>query len=290
MVDIRLAESIEDYRAVGQLQKAVWQMADAQMTPYNLLNIIHKSGGLVLLAFPHDVNQDDPQQAIGFVFSFIGLTAGGSVKHCSHQAGVLPEYQNQGIGYRLKLAQRDHVLAQGIHLITWTFDPLESRNAYLNMHKLGTICHTYLVNIYGVVHDALNEGLPSDRFEAEWHIASERVAGRIEPATHTLQPTRPDHADITVINPAIPGDLLRPSETWHPIAERTIRERPPDLLVQIPANFQDIKATDMGLAQAWREHTRHVFMMFFSAGYQATDLFYRNQQCYYLLEDENRTN
>ena len=105
-------------------------------------------------------------------------------------AGVHPAYRNRGLGYSLKLAQREHVLAQGIDLITWTFDPLETRNATLNFHKLGAVCNTYLPNLYGDMRDGLNAGLPSDRFQVDWWIASERVAQRLAGQPPSGSPSR----------------------------------------------------------------------------------------------------
>ncbi len=282
MVDIRPARTFEDYHAVEHLQKVVWGMADARITPDNLLIIMHKSGGLVLLACA--------PQPVGFLFGFVGLTDDGRIKHCSHQAGILPEYQHQGIGYRLKLAQRAHVLAQGLQLITWTYDPLESRNAYFNLRKLGGICRTYLPNAYGFMRDTINAGLPSDRFLMEWHLASERVTSRLPtPPTPAVQPAyEPQHLEELLINPAGPGDLPRPAEHPRlPIPPRGSAGRPVRLFIQIPFDFQAIKQADSGLALAWREHLRTLCLDAFAAGYTATDMLIHHHQSYYVLERDD---
>src|SRR3970282_1162763 len=101
------------------------------------------------------------------------------LKHCSHMLAVLPEYRDQKIGYRLKLAQREAVHEQAVRLITWTYDPLESRNANLNINRLGGIVRTYKRNHYGEMQDGLNAGLPSDRLLVEWWITSNRVKQRL---------------------------------------------------------------------------------------------------------------
>jgi predicted GNAT superfamily acetyltransferase len=194
-------------------------------------------------------------------------------------AGVAPAYQNQNVGYRLKLAQRQHVLAQGLDTITWTFDPLESRNARLNFHKLGATCNTYLRDLYGSIRDALNVGLPSDRFQVDWHIASDHVADRLRgdwkgPSLSALRAE-----GVPVLNRPAPGALPRPPQTVGPM-------KGDRLLIQIPAHFQAVKSADMGLARAWREHTRALFEAAFAAGYTVVDLlFEEGQSCYVLKKD-----
>ena len=181
----------------------MWDLPDVEVVPLHVLITAAKNGGLLLGAF-------DGETLAGFVFGFPGLTPDGKLKHCSHMAGVHPAYRDRGLGYSLKLAQRLHVLAQGIDLITWTFDPLETRNATLNFHKLGAICNTYLPNLYGEMHNGLNAGLPSDRFQVDWWIASERVAQRLQPPSNSplgggrAGPATPVLANITSALPFDP--------------------------------------------------------------------------------------
>lgn len=271
-VEIRPLNTHQEYRAAEQLQRQVWNLEEYEIVPDHMLLTAQKNGGLVLGAF-------DGPQLVGFVFGFLGLTAEGQLKHCSHMAGVLPAYQNQHLGYRLKLAQRQHVLSQGINLITWTFDPLESRNARLNLHKLGAICRTYLRDLYGSMRDALNTGLPSDRLLAEWHLDSERVIQRLQadhrlPDLATLQ-----DAGVPIINEPTSrqNGLLQPADQTLPLSG----ER---LLLRIPADFQAIKQADMSLALAWRLHVRELLDAAFAAGYAATDLLFDGRQSCYLLE------
>ncbi len=129
---------------------------------------------------------------MGFVLSFLAPTslpgAARGLSHHSHMAGVAPEWQNRGLGTALKLAQREAVLAQGLNLITWTYDPLEARNATLNIHKLGAICRTYHREYYGEMRDTLNAGVASDRFEVEWWLD--------KPSTFNSQPATRLEIDI----------------------------------------------------------------------------------------------
>jgi predicted GNAT superfamily acetyltransferase len=264
-----------------QLQREVWGLAEVEIVPDHLLLTAQKNGGLVLGAF-EVAPESERGRLVGFAFGFPGLTPGGRLKHCSHMAGVAPAYQNRNLGHRLKLAQREHVLAQGIDLITWTFDPLESRNAALNFHKLGAVCHSYLRDLYGNMRDALNVDLPSDRFEVEWHIASPHVAGRLRGEAGGLSPVELQNEGARLVNPPLPGDLPRPTRAPLPLeGER--------LLVQVPANFQAVKASDMGLARAWRLHTRELFEAAFGLEYVVTDLLYERGQSCYLLEKERTT-
>jgi predicted GNAT superfamily acetyltransferase len=277
---IRPIETHDEYRAVEQLQREAWGLVEVEVVPHHLLLTAQKNGGVVLGAF-EQLPEREKEQLIGFVFGFVGLSPDGKPKHCSHMAGVAPACRGRNVGYRLKLAQRQHVLAQGLDLITWTFDPLESRNARLNFHKLGVTCNVYLRDLYGGMRDELNIGLPSDRFRVEWHVASDHVTDRLRddwmgPSLAALQ------ADgVPILNRALPGDPPRPPQTVLPIKGDA-------LLIQIPAHFQAIKSTDMELARAWREHTRDLFEAAFTQGYTAIDLLFENEQSCYLLRKDWR--
>ena len=277
-VEIRPIRTQAEYRAVEQLQREVWGLEEVEIVPDHLLLTAQKNGGLVLGAFDASL-ADKNEGLVGFVFGFAGLSPTGHVKHCSHMAAVMPAYQDQNLGYRLKLAQREHVLAQGLDLITWTFDPLESRNASLNFHKLGTLCRTYVRDLYGRMRDALNVALPSDRFEVESHIASSHVGDRIKGGVQRPSLSQWQAAGVPLLNRPLPGDPPRPTDTLRPFeGER--------LLIEIPAYFQTIKAIDMELARAWRLHTRALFEAAFNDAYVVTDLLFQAGHSCYLLEKD----
>jgi predicted GNAT superfamily acetyltransferase len=277
-IQIRPIRTQDEYRAVEQLQRQVWGLDDVEIVPAHLLLTAQKNGGLVLGAFAISP-RGESEQLVGFVFGFAGLSPDGRLKHCSHMTGVALAYQNQNLGYRLKLAQREHVLAQGIDLITWTFDPLESRNASLNFHKLGATCRTYLQDFYGNMRDALNVGLPSDRFQVDWHVASNHVADRLrgDQACPSLSALQAD--GVPLLNRPLPDDPPRPSQTHFPIQAGR-------LLIQIPAYFQAIKAGNIELARAWRLHIRTLFEAAFARRYAVTDLLFEEGQSCYLLEKD----
>ncbi|RLC79689.1 MAG: hypothetical protein DRI81_05050 [Chloroflexi bacterium] len=274
-IEIRPLKTIKEYQAVEQIQRQVWHFEDVKIVPDHMLFSIQKSGGLVLGAFDIAPGQE---RLVGFLFGLVQLTAVGQVKHWSDMAGVLPAYQNQNLGYQLKLAQRECVLAQGIDHIRWTFDPLESRNARLNFRKLGVTCNTYLRDVYGDRLGELNAGLPSDRFQVDWRISSAHVAERLRgdwvgPVLAALRAE-----GVAILNPALSGE---PPRQVLPIEGDRI-------LVQIPAHFQSIKSADLKLACDWRTHTCELFEAVFDAGYTIVDLLFENNQSYYLLRKENQ--
>lgn len=270
VIEIRPIETEDEYRAVEQLQREIWGAQDIEIVAHEMLMTAHKNGGVMLGAF-------DREKLIGFVFGFVGLTPEGRIKHCSHMAGVAADYRDQNVGYALKLKQREHALAQGIELVTWTFDPLESRNARFNFHKLSGVCNTYLRNFYGAMRDALNAGLPSDRFQVDWRIASSRVESRLRGAFTGASLANLLAEGARLINPPGAGRFLRP-------VEKILSLEGESVLIQIPSDFQNLKAADRELALAWRLHTRGLFEGAFAQGYLATDLLVENGQAFYHLE------
>jgi predicted GNAT superfamily acetyltransferase len=272
-IEIRPVKTEDEYHAVERLQREIWGMQDVEIVAFETLMTAHKNGGVMLGAF--DVVEGE-ERMVGFVFGFVGLTACGRVKHCSHIAGALPGHRDRGVGYALKLKQREIVLAQGIDLITWTFDPLESRNARFNFHKLGATCDVYLRNLYGAMRDELNAGLPSDRFQVDWRIASPRVEAKLRGETGPSSASTLTAEGVPLVNPPAAGEPLRPSATAMVEEGR--------ILIQIPSDFQSLKTTDRNLALEWRLHTRALFEGAFAKGYVATDLLAEGGRSYYLLE------
>lgn len=164
---IRHCRGIEELRACVSLQKEVWNFSDADLVPLRMFVVAEKVGGQVMGAFEGD-------RMVGFALSIPGSRSEHLYLH-SHMLAVNKEYRNHGLGRRLKLFQREDALARGIELIEWTFDPLEIKNAYLNIEKLGAIARRYNINQYGITSSPLQGGLPSDRLIAEWWLKSRRV-------------------------------------------------------------------------------------------------------------------
>jgi predicted GNAT superfamily acetyltransferase len=173
--NIRLIETPEEMPLVEELQRDVWPGSETDVVPLHMLITAVHNGGLVLGAFVEE-------KMIGFVFGFPGIENtpdGPRPKHCSHMMGIHPDFRDSGVGFALKRAQWQMVRHQNLDHITWTYDPLLSRNAYLNIAKLGAVCTTYHRSEYGDMRDGLNAGLPSDRFQVDWWINTLRVESRL---------------------------------------------------------------------------------------------------------------
>jgi predicted GNAT superfamily acetyltransferase len=174
-VTIRKCAALAEMQACFALQKEVWKFSDADLVPVRMFVVAEKIGGQVVGAFV-DTNgaSGNADELIGFALAIPAMRNGHSYLH-SQMLAVRPQYRNDGLGRRLKLYQREDALARGIDLMEWTFDPLEIKNAYLNIEKLGAIARRYSVNQYGLSSSPLQGGLPTDRLVAEWWMNSKRV-------------------------------------------------------------------------------------------------------------------
>ncbi len=264
--NIRLLETIDEMQLVEELQRQVWPGSETDVVPSHILITVAHNGGLVLGAF-------EEETLIGFVFGFPGLETipdGPRPKHCSHAMGIHPEHRDSGIGFELKRAQWQMVRHQGLDHITWTYDPLLSRNAQLNIAKLGAVCITYRESEYGEMRDGLNAGLPSDRFQVDWWINSRRVEKRL---SKRPRPTlKLDHIARSGLRPFYTPHisdlgLIRPPEHVPPFDDRL-------LLVEIPTNFMDMKSKDFSLARDWRFFSRELFETAFAKNYIVTDFIF----------------
>lgn len=264
-ISIRPLLDWSEYHAAEVLQKVVWQMPDwRDVVPAELLITAQRGGGFVLGAF--DSASDG--RLVGLAFSFVGIDEGphGSVfKQCSHLLAVLPEYQSRKIGVQLKLKQRELTLAQGIPLMTWTYDPLLFLNARLNLARLGAVARRYIPNAYGDMSDGLNAGLSSDRFQVEWWLNSSRaVRGAAGEPPHTDWAALVRAGAREVFDIAWDGPF--PSiQAVHALGGDS-------LCVEIPSDLAALKAHAPDLAREWRSRTRDVFERAFGAGYTAQDL------------------
>ena len=304
---LHILETPQEMLAVEELQRLLWPGTDRDIVPDHLLLAATHNGGLVIGAIEIDAEDDaagqlavddlefldrsnPPSQAemVGFVFSFPGFYStpdGPRLKHCSHLLGVLPAFRDRGLGFKLKRAQWQMVRHQGIDLITWTYDPLLSRNAHLNITRLGTVCSSYIRDAYGDMRDELNIGVASDRFQVDWWVNSRRVLRRM-----SKRPPQPLDlanylaAGVPIINPTSidANGLPRPAKESD-ISELTGQSL---LLMEIPADFLALKAADHELAIAWRLHSRLLFENLFQNGYLVTDAVYlpgTNPRSFYVM-------
>lgn len=173
---LRTCHTVGEFRQALQLQKEVWNFDDADLVPVRLFVVGEKIGGHVLGAYAG-------KDMVGFAYGLPGLRGGHTYLH-SHMLAVHEQYRNSGLGRALKLFQRELCLVQGLDLIEWTFDPLEIKNAYFNIERLGAIARRYTVNQYGITSSPLQGGLPSDRLIAEWWLKSPRVESCLRDGKH----------------------------------------------------------------------------------------------------------
>jgi predicted GNAT superfamily acetyltransferase len=263
-IEIRPVKTFGEYMACVTIQQVVW--GELEAVPQHMLLTAHKNGGICLGAF--DTAAPDAP-LVGFVFGFLGRTTDGSLKHTSHMAAVLSGYRDARIGERLKWAQRELALTQGLDLMTWTFDPLISRNAFLNIGKLGAVCRTYERNIYGPEPEDPRGELPSDRFRLDWHLATAGVNARV---AGTYSP--PTAAELRAQAPLANLSPLDPSD--EPVGDR--------FLMQIPLDIDAVRAADLPRARAWRYQVRALAEAAFAAGFTVTAFARDDEAGLYLLE------
>lgn len=247
MIDIREIKTIEQLEQVQQLEFNIWGMPSIPI--HQTLTAV-KNGGIVVGAY-------DGDQLVGFSYGFSGFREGKSYL-CSHMLGIDENYRSQGIGEKLKYVQQAIAIERGYDLMVWTFDPLETRNGYLNLSKLNGICYTYIENCYGEMQDGLNKGLPSDRFEVSWYIASDYVNKSVS---------------IDAKN-AIPVASCVQSKQGFLCLEITenLKYNSDLYTLPVPKDFQALKLQDPTLALDWRFKTRRLLQQLFAQGYAAVQL------------------
>jgi predicted GNAT superfamily acetyltransferase len=249
---------------IEELQLRVWDMDARGVVPATIMQIIVSSGGLLLAAYAGE-------RPVGFV---LGLLArrDGRLYHASHMLATDPDYQGRGIGEALKRRQRAHVLAQGIDLMTWTFDPLIARNAYFNLHKLGATSRIYHEDYYGPMQDRYNKDLPTDRLLVEWHLRDPIGPSSNPPSIAPPVPLllnvdgRPVLAEVD--GKPVPIEMDgRPSAGGNPPTELG---RAP-LTIQIPRDVTELHETDPALLLAWRLAVRQALIHALKQGYRVHD-------------------
>lgn len=239
-------KSIEELQLVHKLESIVWSPEDTVPISHTAATI--KNGGFILGAFYEE-------QLIGFQYSFPGFD-GRKPYLVSHSLGIHPDFRKLGIGEKLKHEQRKLALKMGYDLISWTYDPLETVNGNLNLHKLGAVCTSYIENAYGEMTDGMNDGISTDRFVVKWSVKD------------TGQASRNDDLRNAPI-------LIDTETNSEGIVPRTINleESKEILLVPVPGNFQEIKKKkNFEVAVMWREKTKQVFTHYLNQDWIVTDL------------------
>jgi predicted GNAT superfamily acetyltransferase len=252
VITIRELESIEDLRKVPEIEQAVWGSDDRDTVPVLLLIAAKEAGSILIGAF-------DEQRLIGFVFGFPGLEHGEISIH-SHMTAVLTQYRDLNLGYQLKLAQRERSLAMNVRLITWTFDPLQARNAHFNFAKLGVESDRYKIDFYGRESTSTLHQNGTDRLWVSWFLDSDRVRERLKPTTAAALPEKPEILLVTC------------DERSRPVRSNLSSALTANTLgVQIPSEISSIEEGDSALASDWRVATRWAFTECLKAGFYVGD-------------------
>jgi predicted GNAT superfamily acetyltransferase len=256
-ITIRKIDEVAEMRVVEDLQREVWAVPDLDVVPLTHLVATKEAGGVLIGAFDGNV-------MVGFVYGFPSLEH-GKIAHHSHMLAVKPEYRNFDLGRRLKLAQREQVLAQGIELMTWTFDPLQSLNAYFNLSKLGVVSDRYLINFYGEDAQSFLHRTGTDRLWVSWFPASRRVNNFINgtgdlPTVDLRSPLVHVGADDAPLRNERAGGLV---DNY--------------LAIEIPTDINGLQQRRPEVASSWREATRWAFTEAIKSGYSVIG-FVREQQ------------
>lgn len=249
-----------EYRQAVAFQEAVWGAGFSERVPASLMTVTRRLGGVVAGAFQEE-------ELVGFVYGMTGVEEGRLI-HWSDILAVKTGLRDGGLGRRLKLFQREEVLARSVTLMRWTFDPLESRNAWLNLGRLGAVLREYVPDMYGESTSPLHRGLGTDRFVVSWELDSERVERR------TGGGSLPPAGAFSHLPPAFPvvddGVAPRPGTVPPDVLEQGSRHQ--GLRVPIPADIQGLRDRDPALAAAWRRATREVLAPALARGWEVREL------------------
>jgi predicted GNAT superfamily acetyltransferase len=242
MIEVRALHEHDEFAAAVRLQQLIWGFDEVELMPVRLFVTATKIGGQVFGAF--DTARED-RPMVGFCLAIPGIKPGGAIYLHSHMLGVMKEYRDAGVGRMLKLEQRREALTRGIHLMEWTFDPLEIKNAYFNMERLGAIVRRFVLNQYGITASKLHGGLPTDRCIAEWWLASPRTEAMIN---------------------------------------QTPCDRPPAIeRISIPSEIYTIKETDPRRAREIQKRASGHFLEYFAKGLAVTGFERTKEAGTYLL-------
>ena len=270
-IQIRDLTTIDEFRQVVALEQVIWGYTDQGdlVTVPVFIFTVHRGATLIGAVAPD-------RRMVGFAYAVIGIKDGKAMQW-SHMAGVLPEFRG-GLGYRLKLAQRERALAQGLDLIEWTFDPLQAMNAHFNFAKLGCVAEEYAANFYGESTSALHRGTPTDRLVASWKITAPHVTRRLEQPP-SLRARAQEVMDAPVVN------QTRMDGGWREVSVIDLTRDDRRVWIEIPTGFTEMQQRAPERALKWRLDLRQMFEAYFGRGYRAVDFVLQREEGFgrYLL-------
>jgi predicted GNAT superfamily acetyltransferase len=268
---IRDLTTIDEFRQVVGLEQAIWGYTDQGdlVTVPVFIFTVHR-GATLIGAFAPDGGM------VGFAYAVVGMKDGKPMQW-SHMAGVLPEFRG-GLGFRLKLAQRERALAERLDLIEWTFDPLQAMNAHFNFAKLGGVADEYAANFYGESTSALHRGTPTDRLVLSWKITEPHVIRRLE-RTRALGARAHEVAEAPIVN------TTRMDGDWRETTAINLALDDRRVWIEIPTGFTEMQQHAPNRALKWRLDVRQMFEAYFAKGYRAVDFVLQREQGFgrYLL-------
>ncbi|HYK93078.1 MAG TPA: GNAT family N-acetyltransferase [Thermoplasmata archaeon] len=247
----------EEFRHIEEVERAAWGLRDEAPVPGSIQRAMQDNGGLVLGAFA-DIH------LAGFAMGFLGWD-GETLYHYSHRTAVRPEYQNHRLGFRLKCYQRDEVLRQGLALVRWVFDPLQSRTAFLHVRRLGAEVDRYHVHYYGQVDSDADRGMESDRVGVAWRVSTprveERLTGRLPSAEEDV---RRWEKSVAIVE-------TEPGETGLRVPSTVAEPTAPLAHLEIPFDLAALQEHDPAAARTWRHAVRDAFRAALDARYAVED-------------------
>ena len=267
-VEVRLLENVDEARQCELVQTHVW---GAPGVTREAMTAAHRHGGAL-------IGTVIDGKVVGFIFAFLAQYRGRLVQW-SHMMAVEAKYRDQGFGFKMKMVHRRIALDRGLKSICWTFDPLQSRNARLNISRLGALAEEYVPDCYGRFPSLLEKGLPSDRWVVNWRIATARVEERLRGKAPAFVPTLPRVNETRLNAQGFPQNREIRLDLTHR-----------RLLVEIPAQTDAMRSQAMPLARRWRLEARRIFQHYLSAGYRVEDFFppqpATEGRCFYLLRHQ----
>jgi len=272
-IEIRPFESIDEFQQCVEFQAHTWGGHFTERVPIAILKVSQRLGGISSGAY------DTKGQLVGFIFGMTGVQ-NGEVVHWSDMLAVKPDLRNSGLGVRLKDYQRKALLAKGIRKMHWTFDPLESKNAYLNLNKLGATSKEYIRDIYGQTDSPLHSGIGTDRLVTTWILDSPRTIERIQGEGHNSEAAQKVR-HLSVFEVEKKHGLIRPMQPNLNLAV-------PAVSIPIPLSIQSLKKESLELAVEWRVAVRNALITYIKEGYEVTDLLRREDYSEYLLLEAKR--
>jgi len=272
-LQIKIADNNDIFNDLQFLHRKIWGIQDIDVTPTHIYSAVNKNGGVMLCAYIDN-------KPVAFSFGFYGKDEDDSHYFYSHNMGVLKDYRHQGIGLLLKIELARQLLRKNVNLVKWTFDPLESANAYLNIHKLQATSYTYITNYYEEMQDSINRGVPSDRLIVHWNISTQLL--------NNVMRNHNEKKEYILADDHILNRIHYDSENLPQPHEMALnlpvnKKEMECFFLEIPSNLHFLREKSMETVINWRYHVRNILSACFEKGFFISDAIYIKPRFYYVL-------